>query len=166
MKKYKILFIDLDGTLINTITGKTFPVGVWDMKLDFELLDEIEKCGFDEICIITNQGGVEKGFIDLGNLLNKIYYICSCIKEYTSTKCDFKVCFSNNKNDIHRKPNIGMITDYLSDNDGKLEDCLMVGDASGLPGQFSDSDKKTAENAGVDYMDVSEFKSSEIWKNM
>ena len=48
----------------------------------------------------------------------------------------------------------------------KLKDCLMVGDASGLPGQFSDSDKQTAENAGVDYMDVSEFKSSEIWKNI
>ena len=46
MKKYKILFIDLDGTLINTITGNTFPKGVWDMKLDFELLDEIEKREF------------------------------------------------------------------------------------------------------------------------
>lgn len=36
-------------------------------------------------------------------------------------------------------------------------DCLMIGDASGLEGQFSDSDKKTAENFGIDYMDVSEF---------
>lgn len=33
----------------------------------------------------------------------------------------------------------------------------MVGDASGLPGQFSDSDKVCAENAGVDYMDVIQF---------
>lgn len=37
------------------------------------------------------------------------------------------------------------------------KDCLMIGDASGLEGQFSDSDKKTAENFGIDYMDVSEF---------
>lgn len=36
----------------------------------------------------------------------------------------------------------------------------MVGDASGLEGQFSDSDKKFAENAGIDYMDVNEFKAS------
>jgi hypothetical protein len=35
--------------------------------------------------------------------------------------------------------------------------CLMVGDASGLEGQFSDSDKMCAFNAGISYMDVSEF---------
>lgn len=40
----------------------------------------------------------------------------------------------------------------------QLKGCsLMVGDASGLPGQFSDSDKVCAENAGIDYMDVVQF---------
>lgn len=34
---------------------------------------------------------------------------------------------------------------------------LMVGNASGMPGQFSDSDKVCAEKAGVDYMDVIQF---------
>ena len=34
---------------------------------------------------------------------------------------------------------------------------LMVGDASGFEGQFSDSDKKFAENVGMDYLDVNEF---------
>ena len=34
---------------------------------------------------------------------------------------------------------------------------LMIGDASGKEGQFSDSDKKTAENFGIDYMDVEDF---------
>lgn len=34
---------------------------------------------------------------------------------------------------------------------------LMIGDASGKDGQFSDSDKKTAENFGIDYMDVDDF---------
>lgn len=37
------------------------------------------------------------------------------------------------------------------------DDCLMIGDASGKEGQFSDSDKKTAENFGIDYMDVGDF---------
>lgn len=34
---------------------------------------------------------------------------------------------------------------------------FMIGDASGKPGQFSDSDKKTAENFGIDYIDVEDF---------
>lgn len=34
---------------------------------------------------------------------------------------------------------------------------LMVGNASGLPEQFSNSDKVCAEKAGVDYMDVIQF---------
>lgn len=34
---------------------------------------------------------------------------------------------------------------------------LMIGDASGKEGQFSDSDKKTAENFGIDYLDVEDF---------
>lgn len=34
---------------------------------------------------------------------------------------------------------------------------LMNGDASGKEGQFSDSDKKTAENFGIDYLDVEDF---------
>lgn len=33
----------------------------------------------------------------------------------------------------------------------------MIGDASGKEGQFSDSDKKTAENFGCEYMDVDDF---------
>ena len=33
----------------------------------------------------------------------------------------------------------------------------MIGDASGKEGQFSDSDKKTAENFGINYMDVEDF---------
>ena len=33
----------------------------------------------------------------------------------------------------------------------------MIGDASGKPGQFSDSDKRTAENFGIDYLDIEDF---------
>lgn len=34
---------------------------------------------------------------------------------------------------------------------------IMIGNESGKEGQFSDSDKKTAENFGIDYMDVDDF---------
>ena len=61
MEKKKVLLTDLDGTIINTISGSTFPKGVWDMKIDFDLLDKIKEYGFKAICIVTNQGGVERG---------------------------------------------------------------------------------------------------------
>ena len=34
---------------------------------------------------------------------------------------------------------------------------VMIGDASGKEGNFSDSDKKTAENFGIDYIDIDDF---------
>ena len=37
------------------------------------------------------------------------------------------------------------------------DEMLMIGDASGKQCQFSDSDKKTAENYGIDYMDIDDF---------
>lgn len=55
----------------------------------------------------------------------------------------------------------------LFDFDGTLIGCsLMVGDASGLPGQFSDSDKVCAENAGIDYMDVTRFVGKDLDLNL
>lgn len=38
MKKYKVIFANLDGTLIETISGETFPKGIWDMKIKFDIL--------------------------------------------------------------------------------------------------------------------------------
>lgn len=37
------------------------------------------------------------------------------------------------------------------------QEMLMIGDASGKEGDFSDSDKKCAENFGIDYIDVRDF---------
>lgn len=42
MKKYKVLFCDMDGTLIETVSGETFPKGIWDMKFKFDILDAIK----------------------------------------------------------------------------------------------------------------------------
>ena len=42
MKDYKVIFADLDGTIIDTISGETFPKGIWDMQIRFEVLDKIK----------------------------------------------------------------------------------------------------------------------------
>ena len=72
-------------------------------------------------------------------------------------------CASLEPSDENRKPNTGMFAKAARDCTTIVglkfdkEKALMIGDASGKPGQFSDSDKKTAENFGIDYMDVEDF---------
>lgn len=64
MKKYKLLITDLDGTLIEALSGDTFPKGIWDMKIKLYVFEAIKNYAPDDILIISNQGGIEKGFVD------------------------------------------------------------------------------------------------------
>ena len=165
MKNYEVIFADLDGTLINTISGETFPKGIWDMKINFDVLDKIKEINPKCLLIVTNQGGIEKGFVNERNFQFKMAYICRSIKEYTGVEVEYSYCTSNDKDDLYRKPNIGMIDPLalkmikkgVIKNGIETDKILMIGDASGKEGQFSDSDKKCAENAGFDYLDVDDF---------
>lgn len=159
MSKYKILFADLDGTLIKTKSGETFPKGIWDMELRFDVIDTIKKLNPEYVFIVSNQGGIEKGFVNEFNFCVKLSFIVHSIEEYCDTTVDYYYCSSNNKDDENRKPNYGMLKDALTEHDINYDksEMLMIGDASGKPGQFSDSDKKTAENFGIDYLDIEDF---------
>ena len=162
MSKYKILFADLDGTLIDTISGEVFPKGVWDMRLRFRVLDAIKKLNPQYVFIVSNQGGTESGFVNEFNFRTKLEYIANAIWEYCDCECYGAYCSANDKSNPWRKPNTKMLEALLDDYVGDVIDyikpkCLMIGDASGKEGQFSDSDKKTAENFGIDYMDVEDF---------
>ena len=162
MKKYDIIFSDLDRTLINTISGEIFPKGIWDMKIRFEVLDKIKEIKPKYLLIVSNQGGIERGLVDDHNFRAKLDYIARAIREYCGCECYGMYCDTNDKSDPYRKPNTAML-EYLTeryvgeDFDYIKSVSLMIGDASGKEGQFSDSDKKTAENFGIDYMDVDDF---------
>lgn len=162
MKDYKILFCDLDGTLIKTKSGETFPKGIWDMEFRFDVLDAIKKLNPEYILIISNQGGIESGFVDRYDFKSKSEYITRAIREYCGCESYGMYCETNDKTDIYRKPNTGMLENLLESYVGDDFDCikqksLIIGDASGKVGQFSDTDKKTAENFGIDYLDVDDF---------
>ena len=162
VKNKKILFADLDGTLIETISGETFPNGIWDMRLRFDVLDAIKKLHPSYILIASNQGGIESGFVNALNFRAKSEYITRAIREYCGIECYAMYCETNDKLDPYRKPNPGMLYSLLEkyigdDFDYIKQKSLMIGDASGKECQFSDSDKKTAENFGIDYMDVDDF---------
>lgn len=112
--------------------------------------------------------GYRKGFVDREMFEYKFDYISNALEDYTDISVSAYYCDSNNKRNANRKPNIGMIKEYMDfieymNNDEDEEEkivydtILMIGDASGKEGQFSDSDKKTAENFGCEYMDVDDF---------
>ena len=161
-KNKEIIFCDLDGTLIDTISGKTFPKGVWDMRIKFDVLDAIKKLNPQYVFIVSNQGDIERRFLDEFDFKYKFGYIACAVREYCGCECYGMYCGTNDKTDTYRKPNTGMldilIENYVEDDfDCIKQKSLMIGDASGKEGQFSDSDKKTAENFGIDYMDVNDF---------
>ena len=165
MKDYKVIFADLDGTIIDTISGETFPKGIWDMQIRFEVLDKIKGIKPKCLLIVSNQGGIEKGFVNRRNFEFKMEYLCRSIKEYTGIEVDYSYCVKNDNTCKYRKPSTGMLDSLMYkminrgiiENDIETGKMLMIGDASGKEGQFSDSDKKTAENFGIDYMDVEDF---------
>lgn len=165
MKKYKVLFLDLDDTLIKTKTGKTFPQGIWDMELKMNVFNKIKEMEPEYICIVTNQGGIGT-FVKEDDFVKKLDYVEACLRVYCKHP-KLKIvqsiyCPTNDKDDPFRKPNAGMIKHFIesaklyNDNCTKA-DMVMVGDASGKEGDFSNSDLKTALNAGIDYLDVEDF---------
>lgn len=161
----KVLFIDLDGTLIKTISGKTFPEDITDFRIQLPVLDKIiEKIpNLTYFFIVTNQGGIGK-FTTEDDFQTKLFcierfcdmYFRDRTKIYYCSDSDY--CASLDKDCHARKPNTGMLEE-LANGYGirSKKECIMIGDASGKPGDFSDSDKKCAENFGIDYIDVRDF---------
>ena len=162
IKNKTILFFDLDGTIINTISGKTFPAGVWDMEIDLRVLSTLDKLKPAYVFIVSNQGGVGRGFVNQKSFAAKFEYVKRAIFDYlgdNSIIVDGMYCTNDDKANEYRKPNTAMLETLLRKYSilNAKETMLMVGDASGKPGDFSDSDKKTAENFGIDYLDVEDF---------
>lgn len=162
MKNKKILFADLDDTLITTKSSETFPKGIWDMEFRFDVLDAIKKLNPDYVLIVSNQGGIESGFVNAHDFQAKSEYIGRAVREYCGCECYSEYCETNDKYNPYRKPHTGMlehlVEKYVGDDlDYIKSKSLMIGDASGKEGQFSDTDKKTAENFGIEYLDVDNF---------
>ena len=165
LENKRIVFIDLDGTLIETRSGNTHPIGVFDMQFRLEVLCQLRDMQPNAILIVTNQGGIEKGYTAPHFFQNKLMYVLSSIQEFVGRHIFIaaRFCPSNDPQNTFRKPNPGMLEAMFSEfNDMTSrpftrEECIMIGDASGKEGDFSDSDYQCAVNFGCDYMDVEEF---------
>lgn len=158
--KKKVLFIDLDDTIITTISGNTFPTDVTDFKIRKEVLDKIVEI-FPTIYyveIVSNQGGIPQ-FVDEQDFIGKIKAIESFMQKYLRNHTGRNIFVNSlycpsNAEICMRKPNTGMLESYSSWNKSEL---VMIGDASGKEGDFSDSDKQCAENFGIEYIDIEDF---------
>lgn len=154
-----VLFADLDGTLIKTASGKTFPINTADFVIRQDVLSVLQKLNLRHLFIVTNQGGIEAGFHTTEQIQLKLDAIANLLyANLPNCHVGWMFCPTNNKKDDNRKPNTGMLKTLSRS--AKLTDksaMFMIGDASGKPGQFSDSDEKTAENFGIDYIDVEDF---------
>lgn len=171
LQEKKILFADLDGTLITTASGKTFAEDCTDFRIRKDVLDKMKTMeGLEYLAIVTNQGGVPQ-YISQHDVEVKIKSVFEFVLSYysrtpfypekeDSLKISAEYCASMEKDHPCRKPNVGMLENFLKYSGCENADksvMLMIGDASGKPGQFSDSDKKCAENFGIDYLDVEDF---------
>lgn len=167
LKNKRVLFIDLDSTLIHTILGKTFPEDISDFRIDLKVLDKIVKVfsNLESLFIVTNQSGIERGYVTEKDFRTKIKAIWAFVYSYLFKRIryiqdiDFRYCTSSDKSNPNRKPNTGMLEYLIMSHyiDIPKEEMVMIGDASGKPGDWSDSDRKTAENFGIDYIDVRDF---------
>ena len=168
-----IIFIDLDSTLIKTLSRKKLQVCIadctpiwktWNALRDWTELRG-ERGGW--IFIVSNQGGIEKHVGSTEKFLKvKFEYITAGLQEYVDKSdspkvtVDYIYCPTVDKTCPDRKPGTGMLTTILGrwnllEVDRK--EMIFIGDASGKdinPKAFSDSDLKCAENFGIDYLDV------------
>ena len=158
--KKKVLFIDLDDTIIKTISGNTFPTDVTDFKIRKEVLDKIVEAfpTLYYVEIVSNQGGIPQ-FVDEQEFIGKIKAIESFMQKYLRHHTGRNIFVNSmycpsNAEICMRKPNTGMLESYSS---WKKSELIMIGDASGKEGDFSDSDKQCAENFGIEYIDVEDF---------
>ena len=163
----RAVFADLDGTLIHTKSAKKFPENIDDWLLDLTVLDSIYNYMFKSLsgtlCIVTNQGGVEAGYVTRNDIILKLSNIKEAIFNYYldkynyNVKIDYAASFTNDPTDFMRKPNPGLGYQLAIRNNLILTNCIMVGDASGREGDHSDVDEGFASNCVMNYFDVENF---------
>jgi len=158
MKSNKALFLDLDGTIIETASGKKFPKNKYDWKFKQGILKKIKQyyeSGY-KIIIVSNQAGIEYGYVSKEDFEDKLKVIIQDIKNHTGASNVYGDYCPESRS-FYRKPNPGMGYAAAIEHELNLAHCIMVGDASGLDDSFSDSDKKFARNCNMMYFDINSF---------
>lgn len=169
----RIIFIDLDSTLIKTLSGKDFALCISDMTPIWKTWNALKEwakiVNSGYVFIVSNQGGIEKKTGPKENYLQaKFEFIKAALQEYLDRDCkkvlvDYTYCPYISKENYDRKPNPGMLEKMLQKynlTSTNKNEMIMIGDASGRdinPLAFSDGDLKVAKNFNISYLDVNEL---------
>jgi len=149
-KNRKALFMDLDHTIIKPKSGKTFPINIDDWVFIPNVLDVMKKFKEYIIIIVSNQGGIEYGYHSEDDIIKKFKNIIKKAKEKGVNIEKFYFCKSNDKTNLDRKPNPGMIYKASEEYNINIGESIMVGDL--------DSDRQLADNAKIGkYYDIKDF---------
>jgi bifunctional polynucleotide phosphatase/kinase len=160
----KIAAFDLDSTLIETISGRKFPIDHSDWKLMTHVnnkLKQVHKRGY-RIIVFTNQSGISKGKPTKEDLIKKM----SAVAEKIDLPLLFMVASSQ---DVYRKPCTGMWDHFVQKENGGItpdpSQSFYVGDAAGryagwkhgAKKDFSCTDRKFASNINIPFETPEEF---------
>lgn len=154
-----VIAFDMDGTLIQTKSGRIYPKDENDWKWFSEnvILRITEECSYDDVlfAIISNQSGAGRNEIKRKNLMSKIDNMISLLPKKIADKA---FAILSIERDYNRKPATGMWTHLKSfyPNIRKDLSCY-IGDAAGRFGDFATSDLLFAENVGMKFHTPEQF---------
>lgn len=141
----KALFLILDGTLITTKSGRSFPLHEEDWKFTTRwelLLKDSIKEGY-KIILVDNQLAVGEGTVNEASFYKKDNKICQIIEkdlDLPKNSIATTYCF-NEENRFYVKPNPGLLYEIALEYDVILSNSILIGN--------SEVDELFAKNAGV-----------------
>lgn len=153
-QKYpRLAAFDLDGTLITTKGSSPFPKDEFDYVFfpkALKLLAHLQDEGF-LLVVFTNQNYRGK------SLLPKLHLIEHVMDDAKEAGISLLVYVATLKNE-YRKPETGMFDKLLADFgiSRVSKKSFYCGDADGLPGSHSSSDRDFADNTGLMFLTVKE----------
>ena len=149
MERKPALFLDLDGTVRKTKSGKVCPNTPDDQELlpgRAEKIREYKEKGY-KIIAVTNQGGIGLGYMSSGaceEILGKLDEMLG----YVFDRMMYAPA-APQKQDPWTKPQAGMLFHAEADMAIDLKRSVMVGDMA--------TDKECAEKAGVKFVWAKDF---------
>lgn len=153
-----LVLFDVDGTLVETRSGKTFREAPDDWEIRPGMKEAVEALRAEniEVALVTNQGGAAFGIFDPKVMSSELSVLC---QELGLDQVEgFSVCYTHprgtkaglkNERDYRRKPGPGMILEQMSRTGIERDATVVVGDR--------EEDMIAADAAGVRYIHTDNF---------